>query len=321
MFIIFTRLADWVVYGLLGLSPETKLGDALHFFVEDVSKIFVLLSIIVFAIGVLRTTLTPERMRRMLAGRRRGPAYGLAALLGAVTPFCSCSAVPLFIGLLEAGVPMGVTMTFLITSPMVNEVAVVMLASLLGWKITALYFVTGTVVGILGGLATDALGMERFVEDYVWKIRMGCVAEAATDTSLRGRVAYGLTQVREIIGRVWLYVLIGIGIGAGLHGYVPQEFFASHAGPDNPFAVPLAVLMGIPLYSNAAGMIPIVEALLSKGLPIGTVLALMMSTTAISLPEMMILRKVLKMPMLAFFVAFLAVAFVGVGYLFNFLLG
>ncbi|MDA8232088.1 MAG: permease [Magnetospirillum sp.] len=321
MFAVFTRLADWVAFTLLGLSADTKLGDAVHFFVEDVTKIFVLLVAIVFAIGVLRTMLTPERMRRTLAGTRRGPAYVLAGFLGAVTPFCSCSAVPLFIGLLEAGVPMGVTMTFLITSPMVNEVAVVMLVALLGWKITALYFVTGMTVGIVGGLVIDALGMERFVEDYVWKIRMGEVAEVAVDRSLRGRVAFGAAQVREIVGRVWLYVLIGIGIGAGLHGYVPQDFFARHAGPDNPFAVPFAVLVGIPLYSNAAGMIPVVEALLGKGLPVGTVLALMMSITAISAPELMILRKVLKVPMLAFFAAFLAVAFVGVGYLFNAILG
>ncbi len=321
MFAIFTRLADLVAFSLLGLTAESKLGDAVHFFVEDVTKIFVLLTVIVFAVGMLRTVMTPERMRKMLAGRRKAPAYGLAGLLGAVTPFCSCSAVPLFIGLLEANVPMGVTMTFLITSPMVNEVAVVMLAALLGWKITALYFVTGITVGILGGLAIDALGMERFVEDYVWKIRMGQVVEVAVDHSLRGRIAYGWQQVREIIGRVWLYVLIGIGIGAGLHGYVPQEFFARIAGPSNPFAVPFAVLAGIPLYSNAAGMIPIVEALLAKGLPVGTVLALMMSITAISLPELMILRKVLKVPMLAFFAAYLAVAFICVGYLFNFVLG
>jgi uncharacterized membrane protein YraQ (UPF0718 family) len=215
---------------------------------------------------------------------------------------------------------MGVTMTFLITSPMVNEVAVVMLAALLGWKITALYFATGLVVGICGGVLIDVLGMERFVEDYVWKIRMGEVVETAVDSSLRGRMTYSWQQVREIIGRVWLYVLIGIGVGAGLHGYVPAEFFARIAGPENPFAVPIAVLAGIPLYSNAAGMIPIVEALLAKGLPVGTVLALMMSITAISLPELMILRKVLKVQMLAFFATYLAVAFVGVGYLFNFLL-
>lgn len=320
MLSVFTGLADWLVFRTMGLAPDSKLGDALHFFVEDVTKIFVLLALIVFIVGMLRTMMTPERMRRMLAGKRQAPAYGLAGLLGAVTPFCSCSAVPLFIGLLEASVPVGVTMTFLITSPMVNEVAVVMLAALLGWKITALYFATGIGVGVLGGIAVDALGMERFVEDYVWKIRMGRVEEAAVDLSLRGRVAYGWQQVREIIGRVWLYVLIGIGVGAGLHGYVPADFFARIAGPDNPFAVPVAVLAGIPLYSNAAGMIPVVEALLAKGLPIGTVLALMMSITAISLPELMILRKVLKIPMLVSFAAFLAIAFIGVGYLFNFVL-
>ncbi len=317
MFVIFTRLADWLVFTQLGLAHGTKLSDALHFFVEDVSKIFVLLTLIVFVVGMLRTMMTPERLRHTLAGRRRGPAYVLAGLLGAVTPFCSCSAVPLFIGLLEAAVPMGVTMTFLITSPMVNEVAVVMLGALLGWKLTALYFATGMVVGIVGGVIIDALGLERYVEDYVWKIRMGQAAVPAADLTLKGRMAYGWSQVREILGRVWLYVLLGIGVGAGLHGYVPADFFLRHAGPDNPFAVPLAVLAGIPLYSNAAGMIPIVEALLGKGLPVGTVLALMMSITALSAPEMMILRKVLKLPMLVFFAAYLAVAFMVVGYLFN----
>jgi uncharacterized protein len=320
MFALFTQLADWLVFGMLGLSPATKLGDAVHFFVEDVSKIFVLLTVIIFLMGMLRTMLTPERMRRILAGHRRGPAYILAGLLGAVTPFCSCSAVPLFIGLLEAGVPLGVTMTFLATSPMINEVAVVMLLALLGWKITALYFVTGMVVGALGGIAADRAGLERYVEDYVWKIRLGDMADQEMDTTLRGRAAYGWSQVREIIGRVWLYVLVGIGIGAGLHGYVPQDFFLRWAGPDNPLAVPIAVLAGVPLYSNAAGMIPIVEALLAKGLPVGTVLALMMSITAISLPEMMILRKVLKPQMLLLFAGFLAVAFTATGYLFNFVL-
>jgi hypothetical protein len=317
MFSVFTELADWLVFRTVGLAPDSKFGDALHFFVEDVTKIFVLLTLIVFTVGVLRSMLTPERLRTLLAGKRRGPAYLLAGLLGAVTPFCSCSAVPLFIGLLEASVPMGVTMTFLITSPMINEVAVVMLMAILGWKLTLLYFATGMVVGVTGGVLADLFGLERLVEDYVWKIRMGELAVAPIETGFAARIAYAWGQVREILGRVWLYVLIGIGIGAGLHGFVPQDFFAAHAGPDNPFAVPLAVLVGIPLYSNAAGMIPIVEALLGKGLPVGTVLALMMSITAISLPELMILRKVLKLPMLGLFAAFLAIAFVGVGYLFN----
>lgn len=317
MLSVFTGLADWLVYRRLGLAPDSKLGDALHFFVEDVTKIFVLLTVIVFTVGLLRSMLTPERLRGLLAGKRQGPAYMLAGLLGAITPFCSCSAVPLFIGLLEASVPMGVTMTFLITSPMVNEVAVVMLTAILGWKIALLYFATGMTVGIAGGLLTDRFGLERFVEDYVWKIRMGEIAVIEADTSLHGRIAFGVRQVRDIVGRVWLYVLIGIGIGAGLHGFVPQEFFATYAGAGNPFAVPLAVIAGIPLYSNAAGVIPIAEALIGKGVPVGTVLALMMSITAISLPELMILRKVLKLPMLGLFAAYLAVAFTGVGYLFN----
>jgi hypothetical protein len=244
----------------------------------------------------------------------------MAVGLGAVTPFCSCSSIPLFIGFVEAGIPLGVTMAFLIASPMINEVAVVLLAALLGWKVTALYVATGLAVGILGGLVVDRLKLERWVEDYVWQIRMGKAELPAADTSLKGRVDYALGQVKEIVGRIWLYVLIGVGVGALLHGFVPQDFFTAYAGADNPFAVPLAVLAGVPLYSNATGVIPIAEALLGKGVPVGTVLALMMSIAAISLPEMIILRKVLKPPLIATFVGILFLAFVLVGYLFNFLL-
>lgn len=314
---IFTALADWVVYSLAGLPVATPLSGALHFFVEDVVKIFVLLAVIVFVIGFFRSILAPERVRKLLGGRNRAFAFPAAVGLGAVTPFCSCSSVPLFIGFLEAGIPLGVTMAFLITSPMINEIAVFLLISTLGLEFTMIYVATGLVVGLVGGVVIDRLKLEHWVEDYVWKIRMGEAALADEPQGMLARLAYARDQVREIFGRLWLYVLAGVAIGAGLHGFVPAEELMRFAGPDNPLAVPLVVLIGIPLYSNATGVIPVAEALLAKGLPVGTVLALMMSIAALSLPEIMMLKKVLKTPLLAVFVAVLAVSFILVGYLFN----
>lgn len=318
---IFTSLADQVVFRWMALAPESALGQAVHFFVEDTAKIFFLLIVIIFVIGFFRSLVTPEQARKMIGGRSPWQAYVLAVVFGAVTPFCSCSSVPLFIGFLEAGIPLGVTMAFLITSPMVNEVAVVILISAMGWKIATAYVVTGMVVGLVGGFAFSPRRLEGLVEDYVWKIRMGETAALAVDLSLQGRLDYAASQVREIVGRIWVYVLLGVGIGAGLHGFVPTSFFATYAAADNPFAVPVAVLVGIPLYSNATGVIPIGEALLAKDVPIGTVLALMMSVAAISLPEMIILRRVIKPGLIALFAGYLFIAFVVVGYLFNGLFG
>jgi len=317
MFEIFTRLADLIAFDLLGLNATTAHGSAIHFFIEDVTKIFVLLFVIVFAIGFFRALLSPERVRKVVSGRSGFISYPMAVGLGAVTPFCSCSSVPLFIGFLEAGIPLGVTMAFLIASPMINEVAVVVLAAAVGWKVAVLYVAAGLSVGIIGGLLVHALKLEKWVEGYVWKIQMGEVAEQTVGTSLHARLSYAKEQVKEIVGRIWLYVLIGVGIGAVLHGFVPQEFFVEYTSADNLLAVPLAVLAGIPMYSNATGVIPVVEALINKGVPIGTVLALMMSVAAISLPEMIILRKVLKVPLIITFTAILFVAFIGVGYMFN----
>lgn len=321
MFDIFTRLADFTTFTALGLDPASRLGDAVHFFVEDVVKLFVLLVGVVFLIGLLRFSMTPERSRRLIGGRNRVWAYPTAVGIGAVTPFCSCSSIPLFIGFLEAGIPLGVTMAFLIASPMINEIAVVVLAAVVGWKVTALYVITGLIVGIVGGLAVEKLKLERYVEEYVWKIRMGEQACCATGPrGLGDRFSYAWGQVKEIVGRIWVFVLIAIGLGAILHGFVPAEFFLKYAGAGNPLAVPIAVLAGIPLYSNATGAIPVVQALLGKGVPIGTVIALMMSIAAISLPEMIILRKVLRVPLIATFAGILFVAFVGVGYMFNFVM-
>jgi len=320
MFEIFTRLADWSAYDVMHLEKGTRLAESVHFFIEDVTKIFFLLTLIVFAIGFARSMLTPERVRKVVAGRSRAVSYPLAVGLGAVTPFCSCSSVPLFIGFLEAGIPLGVTMAFLIASPMINEVAVVVLAAAVGWKVAVLYVIAGLTVGIVGGLAIEFFKLEKWVEEYVWKIRMGEASIQPVGTSFKQRLDYAWEQVKEIVGRIWLYVLVGVGLGAVLHGFVPQEFFVKYASADNLFAVPSAVLVGIPLYSNATGVIPIVEALMGKGVPIGTVLALMMSVAAISLPEMIILRKVLKPQLIATFAGILFVAFIGVGYLFNALL-
>ncbi|WP_170827006.1 permease [Magnetovibrio blakemorei] len=320
MFQIFTQLADFVTFDVLSLTAGSRLGESVHFFIEDVTKIFTLLIVIIYAIGFFRAMLSPERVRKIVGGRSRFISYPLAVGLGAVTPFCSCSSVPLFIGFLEAGIPLGVTMAFLIASPMINEVAVVILAAAVGWKVALLYVAAGLVVGIVGGLLIEVLKLERWVEDYVWKIRMGETVLQKVNTTLKDRLAYAQAQVKEIVGRIWVYVLIGIGVGAVLHGYVPQSFFVEYASADNLFAVPMAVIMGVPLYSNATGVIPIVEALMAKGVPLGTVLALMMSVAAISLPEMIILRKVLKVPLIATFTAILFFSFVAVGYLFNALL-
>lgn len=320
MFAIFTYLADLISFDLLGLAPESPAGKALHFFIEDVTKIFFLLFVIIFIIGFFRSMLSPERVRKIVAGRSRAVSYPMAVGLGAVTPFCSCSSVPLFIGFLEAGIPLGVTMAFLIASPMINEVAVIVLAAALGWKLAALYVAAGLAVGIAGGLLIEVLKLEKWVEGYVWQIRMGQAQLPQADSGFRARLVFARDQVREIAGRIWLYVLAGVAIGAVLHGYIPQDFFARYAAASNPFAVPIAVLAGIPIYSNATGVIPIVEALIGKGVPIGTVLALMMSVAAISLPEMIILRKVLKPQLIAVFTGVLFIAFIGVGYLFNFIL-
>jgi len=316
---VFTKLADVITYDALSLARENKLADAVHFFIEDTTKIFFLLAVMIYAIGFGRSYVSPEKVRLWLTGKTRFTGYVLAALLGAVTPFCSCSSVPLFIAFLSAGIPLGVTMAFLITSPLVNEVAVVLLGGALGLTFTIAYVTIGIVLGILGGFVTDAFKLDRWVEPYVWNIKMPSPATVDEASGWKWRERYARGEVIDIIKRVWLYVLIGVGLGAGLHGYVPKEWFLANAGADNPFAVPLAALAGIPLYANAAGIIPVAEVLLNKGVPIGTILAFIMSIVAISLPEMFILRKVLKPQMLVFFAGFLFVSFVGVGYLFNFI--
>lgn len=309
---------DWVVYGLLGLRADTRLGEAAHFFLYDTSKIVLLLCAIIFVVAVLRSFFSLERTRTLLGGRRAGVGNLLAAILGVVTPFCSCSAVPAFIGFVSAGVPLGITLTFLIASPMVNEVALVLLYTLFGWKIAALYLVSGLVLAIGAGLVLGRMGLERYVEPFVYQAKVGKTSfDPALGMRWEDRFAVGLAEVKSILGKIWPYLLLGIGLGAVIHGWVPADLFARYAGPENPLAVWLAVLLGIPLYSNAAGILPLVEVLHQKGIPMGTLLAFMMAVVALSLPEMILLRQVLKLRLIAIWVAVVGLGIVLTGYLFN----
>jgi len=314
---MFEALANLLIYNLLGLSPETPTGQAIHFFVMDVTKIFFLLFIIIYIMGLLRALLSPEKVREFVRGKPKWLARTLAILLGAITPFCSCSSVPLFIGFVEAGIPLGVTFSFLIASPMINEVAVVILAGILGWKLAALYVLAGLTVAYIGGIVMEWFKPEKWVEDYVWKIQMGKTQAPKADTSLKGRHRYAVAEVKEIVGRIWKWVFIGVALGALFHGFVPESWVAANLGGSDWYTVPLAVIMGVPLYSNATGVIPIAEAMLNKGVALGTVLSLMMSIAALSLPEMLILRKVIHWKALAIYASVLAIAFTLVGWGFN----
>jgi uncharacterized membrane protein YraQ (UPF0718 family) len=314
-FIVLKSFADYLVFSVIGLVPGSRSGEALNFFIYDTLKIFLLLTTIIYVVAIIRTSFPPERTKRILSHKRAYIGNFLAALLGIVTPFCSCSAVPLFIGFVESGVPLGVTFSFLISSPMVNEVALIMLWGLFGWKIALIYIGTGLLVAIFAGIVIGKLKMEAYVQDYVWEMQVG--NSEITVMSFREKLDYAKEYTLGLLKKIWPYVVVGVGIGAFIHGYVPQDFLARWAGRDNPFAVPVAVALGVPLYSNAAGVIPIVQALTAKGMAIGTVLAFMMAVTALSLPEAIILSNVLKKPLLATFFGIVATAIVIVGYLFN----
>jgi uncharacterized membrane protein YraQ (UPF0718 family) len=314
---MFELLADLLIYRLFGLDASSQIGAALHFFVMDVTKIFSMLVVIIYVMGLFRAFLSPERVREYVRNCPDWQARGMAVTLGAVTPFCSCSSVPLFIGFVEAGIPLGVTFSFLIASPMINEVAAVILVGILGWELALLYVAAGLVVAWFGGIIMQWFRPERWVEEYVWNIQMGQVELPTPDSSLLGRHRYAMAEVKEIVGRIWKWVLIGIGVGALFHGFVPEAWVSEHLASGNWFDVPTAVLLGIPLYSNATGIIPVAEAMLTKGVAIGTTLALMMSVAALSLPELLILRKVVKWQALGLFVIVLAVAFMFVGWSFN----
>jgi uncharacterized membrane protein YraQ (UPF0718 family) len=309
--------SQYLIVDVLKLEQGSRFADVLGFFIYETVKIFLLLSVIIFAVSIIRSYFPPERTRKILLSHKNEFIGNIfAALLGIVTPFCSCSAVPLFIGFVEAGVPLGVTLSFLISSPMVNEVAVVLLWGLFGWEITAIYVGTGLLVAIFGGFAIGKLRLEKWVEEYVYKLHVEQAHEIIKQT-FKDRLQYAKANTTDILRKVSFFIIIAIGIGGFIHGYVPQDFLIHYAGPQNPFAVPVAVLLGVPLYSNAAGMIPVVYALMEKGLSMGTVLAFMMAVTALSFPEMIILRKVLKVPLLAVFVGILTVTIILVGYLFN----
>jgi len=313
------NIASWITYILMGLSRESHFALALEFFLFEVPKVLMLLVIVVFIVGIIRTFFTPERTRKILAGKREYIGNVLGALLGIVTPFCSCSAVPLFIGFVESGVPLGVTFSFLIAAPMINEVAIVLLLAMFGFKVTAIYISSGLFVAIVAGFIIGRIGLERFVEAWVYEVKVSNV-ESDAPMTYKARIQAGLFAVREIVGKVWLYVIAGIAVGAGIHGYVPTGLMASFMGKDVWWSVPLAVLLGVPMYSNAAGIIPIVQALLEKGASLGTSLAFMMAVIALSLPEAVILRKVLKWQLLGVFFGVVAIGIILVGYLFNFLI-
>lgn len=308
------------VVAALPVERNSHLGGALQFFFYDTPKVLMLLTGIVFLMGMLNSYFTPERTRAILAGRSEGTANVMAASLGVFTPFCSCSAVPLFIGFVQAGVPLGVTFSFLISAPMVNEVALTLLLGLFGWKVALLYLSLGLFIAIVAGWVIGRLKMEAYLEDWVRDMPRIQATAGDTRMPLYERISAGFGSVREIVGKVWPYILAGIAIGAGIHGYVPEDFMASFMGKEAWWSVPLAVLIGIPMYTNAAGIIPIVQALLAKGAALGTVLAFMMSVIALSLPEMVILRKVLKVRLIATFIGVVAAGILIVGYVFNFAL-
>ena len=331
MFQIFTDFAAWLTYSILGLSPETKLGDAVHFFIEDVSKIFVLLIVMIYLIALFRASFNVEKVRDYLAGKNRSIGYLMGSGFGAVTPFCSCSSIPVFLGFTSAGIPVGITMSFLLTSPLINEVAILLLMSLLGWKFTVLYIVVGMAVGILGGIFLDAIRAERWLQSFAadalkkGQQNTSIINETPNPTlnqtkqslTASERHQFAKDESLEIFGRVWKWVIIGVGLGAALHGFVPDGWIEEHLGDGQWWSVPAAVLLGIPLYSNATGVIPIMESLINNGLPVGTTLAFCMSTVAASFPEFILLKQVMQWRLLAIVFAMLLVAFTLIGWIFN----
>jgi uncharacterized membrane protein YraQ (UPF0718 family) len=309
--------SDFVVGSILRMPSGSHLTETIRFFIFEVPKVLLLLTLIVFIVGIIRTYFSPERTRKILEGKSLFAGNVMAGALGIVTPFCSCSAIPLFLGFVEAGIPLGVTFSFLIAAPMINEVAVVLLFGLFGWKTALLYVSTGLIIAISSGWIIGKLKLERFVEAWVYQMKAGEGNLEGDRLSFGKRIDYGFVAVKDIVGKVWIYILIGIGVGAAVHGYVPENFMASIMGKSAWWSVPLSVLIGVPLYSNAAGIVPIVQALLGKGASLGTALAFMMSVIGLSLPEMIILRKVLKLPLILVFAGIVATGIMIVGFVFN----
>jgi uncharacterized membrane protein YraQ (UPF0718 family) len=310
-------ITDFVIYKIAVLEKGTHLTEAIWFFVFEVPKVILLLTIIVFLVGIIRSYFSPEKTRKILGGKKLFTGNVLASLLGIVTPFCSCSAIPLFLGFVESGVPLGVTFSFLIAAPMINEVALVLLFGLFGWKTTLLYMSTGLLIAVISGYIIGILKLERFVEPWVYQVKAGHAQMEEGKIHFTHRITAGIDAVKEIVSKVWIYIVLGIAVGAGIHGYVPENFMASLMGKSAWWSVPIAVLLGVPMYSNAAGIIPVVQALLEKGASLGTVLAFMMSVIGLSLPETIILKKVLKLQLILTFVGVVALGIIIVGYLFN----
>lgn len=318
--ILYLRLqhfADFVVDNLLMMTSGHHLTEALRFFIFEVPKVMLLLVLIIFFVGILRTYFTPEKTRKILEGKSLFTGNILASLLGIITPFCSCSAIPLFLGFVEAGVPLGVTFSFLIAAPMINEVALVLLVGLFGWKVAVIYVGTGLTIAILAGWLIGKLGLEKHVADWVFQVKANHQQETENRLAFADRIAMGYETVKEIVGKIWIYIVLGIAVGAGAHGYVPEDFLGALLGKGNWYGVPLAIMLGVPMYSNAAGIIPIVSVLIEKGVSLGTALAFMMSVIALSLPEIIILKKVLKWQLIAVFVGIVTVGIMIVGFVFN----
>lgn len=317
---IFTKLADCVAYGALGLDAQSKLGDAIHFFVEDTTKIFALLALMIYVVAFLRAGVNAERVRTFLSGRNRFLCYFLASILGAVTPFCSCSSIPLFLGFTAARIPVGITMAFLVTSPCINEAAVVMLGGSIGWGLTGVYVALGLAAGIVGGVFFDSIRAERFLVADSVAVPCGCCCAKdgqPTGIGFKARLSFAAGETRDILRRIWLWVIVGIALGAGLHGFVPDGFVAAHLGGGEWWSVPLGVVIGIPTYANVTSVIPVVGELIAKGLPVGTAFAFMLSTAAASVPEFIMLKKVMSGRMLATFAAYLLVYFTICGWALN----
>lgn len=319
MFYTIQLLSDWLTYIILGLIPKTLLANAVNFFIFDTIKIFILLSVIIFVVSIIRSYLPPEKIRSILSHKNKYVGNVLASLLGIITPFCSCSAIPLFLGFVQAGIPLGTTFSFLIASPMINEVSLVLLLGLFGWKIALIYIVSGLIISIISGIIIGHLKVENLVEPFVYQNSLNGNIDLPIMTR-KERINYALLYTKDILKKVWPYILVGIGLGAWIHGYLPADFLAQYAGSGRWYAVPLAVLIGIPLYSNAAGVIPLVSALTEKGVSMGTTLAFMMSVTALSLPEFMILKKVMKTKLIIIFAGIVGIGIIFTGYLFNIIL-
>jgi len=312
-------MTDWLIDSELGLTKGAHLTEALRFFIFEFPKVMLLLTLIIFFVGIIRTYFTPERTRKALEGKKTFTGNVMAACLGIVTPFCSCSAIPLFLGFVESGVPLGVTFSFLIAAPMINEVAIILLYGMFGWQVAAIYVGTGLVIAIIAGWIIGLLKLEKWVEPWVYQTHMGESGMEEEKLTFANRIKLGYEAVKEIVGKVWIYVALGILVGAGAHGYVPEEYMAALMGKSAWYSIPLSILIGIPLYSNAAGIVPIVAVLIEKGASLGTALAFMMSVIGLSLPEMVILRKVLKLPLIFTFIGIVGFGIMIVGYLFNYI--